>query len=189
MDAVPSGLKMLYKNTFPQSSIQSLDLVDTAVGQVCFSSSVKHNNRQVQALFQKDVVFRPPIVTFWNSRVDGLIWHNIWKLPHEYLITNKVKYISFKLIYKYYPSNYFLVNRFNCNIDTRIFCGLHIETFFHLFWSCPYSANFWSDFCSFVRDHNMPSFQLCFENVLLVFSTYDMSFHKEYYFTNLLLLN
>ncbi len=95
----------------------------------------------------------------------------------------------FKLIYKYYPSNYFLVNRFNCNIDTRIFCGLHIETFFHLFWSCPYSANFWSDFCSFVRDHNMPSFQLCFENVLLVFSTYDMSFHKEYYFTNLLLLN
>ncbi len=74
---------MLYKNTCPQSSIQSLDLVDTAVGQVCFSSSVKHNNRQVQALFQKDVVFRPPIVTFWNSRVDGLIWHNIWKLNHK----------------------------------------------------------------------------------------------------------
>ncbi len=26
-----------------------------------------------------------------SSRVDGLIWHNIWKLPHKYLITNKVK--------------------------------------------------------------------------------------------------
>ncbi len=68
---------MLCKNTCPQSSIQSLDLVDTAVGRVCFLSSVKHNNRQVRALFQKDVVFIPPIVTFWNSHVDGLIWHNI----------------------------------------------------------------------------------------------------------------
>ncbi len=132
MDAVPSGLKMLCKNTCPQSSIQSLDLVDTAVGRVCFLSSVKHNNRQVCALFQKDVVFRPPIVTFWNSRVDGLIWHNIWKLPHKYLITNKVKYISFKLIYKYYPSNYFLVNRFNCDIDTLCtFCGLHTEIMYY----------------------------------------------------------
>ncbi len=64
MDAVPSGLKMLCKNTCPQSSIQSLDLVDTAVGRIYFLSSVKHNNRQVRALFQKDVVFRPPIVTF-----------------------------------------------------------------------------------------------------------------------------
>ncbi len=34
----------------------------------------------------------------------------------------------------------------------------------------------------------MPSFQLCFENVLFVFFTYDMSFHKEYYLINLLLL-
>jgi len=55
-------------------------------------------------------------------------------------------------------------------------------------WSCPYSDKFWSDFCSFVRDHIMPSFQLCFENVLFVFFTYDMSFHKEYYLINLLLL-
>ncbi len=49
---------MLCKNTCPQSSLQSLVLVDTAVGRVCFLSSVKHNNRQVCALFQKDVVFR-----------------------------------------------------------------------------------------------------------------------------------
>ncbi len=77
----------------------------------------------------------------------------------------------FKLIYEYYPSNYFLVNRFNCDIDTLCtFCGLHTETFFHLFWSCSYSDIFWSDFCSFVRDHIMPSFQLCFENVYLFFS-------------------
>ncbi len=41
------------------------------------------------------------ITTFWNSWVDGLIWHNIWKLPHKYLLTNEVKYIYFKLVYKY----------------------------------------------------------------------------------------
>ncbi len=34
----------------------------------------------------------------------------------------------------------------------------------------------------------MPSFQLCFENVLFIFFTYDMSFHKEYYLINFLLL-
>ncbi len=34
----------------------------------------------------------------------------------------------------------------------------------------------------------MPSFQLCFENVLFVFFTYDMSFHEEYYVINVLLL-
>ncbi len=80
------------------------------IGRVCFSSS---NNRQVRALFLTEFVFGSPVVTFWNSCVDDLMWHNIWKLPHKYLITNKVKYTSFKLIY----SNYFLVNRFNCDID------------------------------------------------------------------------
>lgn len=102
MNAVPSGLKMLCKNTRPQSSLQYLNPVDTAIGRVCFSSSsVKHNNLQVRALFQRDVVSRPPNITFWNSHVDGLIWHRIWKLPHKYLLTNKVKEISFKLIYKW----------------------------------------------------------------------------------------
>ncbi len=86
--------------------------------------------------------------------------------------------------------------QFNCDID--ILCTLwstyrNMYLFiylFHLFWSCPYSASFWSDFCSFVRHHNiMPSFQICFENILLVFFfTYDMSFHKEYYLIHLLLL-
>ncbi len=81
------------------------------------------------------------------------------------------------------------MKRFNCDIDTLCtFCGLHTETCFHLFWSCPYSANFMSDFCSFVRDHIMPSFQLCFENILFVFFTYNMSFHKENYLINVLLL-
>ncbi len=34
----------------------------------------------------------------------------------------------------------------------------------------------------------MPSFQLCFENVLFVFFNYDLSFHNEYYLINVLLL-
>ncbi len=71
------------------------------------------------------------ITTFWNSWVDGLIWHNIWKLPRKYLLTNKVKYIYFKLVYKYYPSNYFLVNRFNC--DTDSLCILWSTTYIFIY--------------------------------------------------------
>ncbi len=86
-----------------------------------------------------------------------------------------------------YPSNYFLVNRFNCDIDTLCtFCGLHTETFFSFILELSLLQT--PDFCSFVRDHIMPSFQLCFENVLFIFFTYDMSFHKEYYLINFLLL-
>ncbi len=112
------------------------------------------------------------IISFWNSCVDGLMWHRIWELPHTYLNkTNniKVKSIYCKLFYKCYPSNYFLVNRFNCDIDLCCtFCGLQ-PFFFQLF--CSYSASFWLDFGSFVKDHIMHSFQLCFENITFVFNT------------------
>lgn len=46
-----------------------------------------------------------------------------------------------------------------------------------------------SDFCSFIKDHIMPSFHLYFEKVLFVFfHTYDMYYHKGCYLINLLLL-
>jgi len=131
---------------------------------------LKNNNRYIRALFQRDIVSRPALVSFWNGCVDGLLWSKIWKLPHKYLITNKIKEISFKLIYKYYPCKYYLVNRFNFDIEIFCtFCGLHAETY-HLFWSCPHLVCFWSDFCPFMKAHIMPSFELCFKNVLFVFS-------------------
>jgi len=68
-----------------------------------------------------------PDLLYHFGMVDNLVWNNIWKLPHKYLITNKIKEISLKLIYKYYPCNYYLVNRFNYDIDNffLIFCDLH----------------------------------------------------------------
>jgi len=50
MDAFPSGLKMLLKNTCPQLHLYLLDPADTEVGRICFSLSPKNNNHYVQAL-------------------------------------------------------------------------------------------------------------------------------------------
>lgn len=42
---------------------------------------------------------------YWNSFVNILGWKKVWLLPHKYIIVNKVREVSFKLIHRFYPAN------------------------------------------------------------------------------------
>lgn len=155
MDAIPSGVIMLFRNTsYSVVELPSLDPSSTAVGKICFPP-FKKNNRGIRSLFQKDITSIPTAVSFWNSRLGNLRWRSIWGLFNKFLLRNKIIEISFKIIHRYYPTNVYLT-RFNSDIETNCsFCGLYPEDLFHLFWDCEYVhvQTFWVDVCQFMDQY------------------------------------
>lgn len=45
----------------------------------------------------------PHNLSYWNNMVDNLHCKKIWSLRYKYLLTNKMREISFKIMHKYYP--------------------------------------------------------------------------------------
>lgn len=106
---IPSVVVMLLKDaTVQRSVVPVLNPVDTPVGQICFTS-IRNNNRGIRRLFQSDIVSAPYVVTYWNGFAKDLNWKIIWNLPYKFLLTNKVREVSFKIIHRYYPANHYLV--------------------------------------------------------------------------------
>ncbi len=70
----------------------------------------QRNNYKIRALFQKEITTIPYVIPYWNNIVENIPWEKVWTLPHKYLLTNKIKEITFKLIHKCYPTKSFLGN-------------------------------------------------------------------------------
>lgn len=108
-DAILSGTLMLFRDV---TRLHLLDLpllnpVDSPIGKMCFSL-LPQNNRSIRALFERDIVSIPYVTTYWNTFVNNICWKQVWLLPHKYLLVNKVKEVSFRMIHKYYPANHYL---------------------------------------------------------------------------------
>uniref|UniRef100_A0A8C8LLL7 Reverse transcriptase zinc-binding domain-containing protein n=1 Tax=Oncorhynchus tshawytscha TaxID=74940 RepID=A0A8C8LLL7_ONCTS len=78
-------------------------------------------------------------------------------LPHTYLLVNKIKEASFKIIHKYYPANHYM-KKFKENINSNCsFCNDHPETVVHLFWHCMHVRKLWQDISrmtkTFLKDY------------------------------------
>ncbi len=81
-------------------------------------------------------------------------------LPNKFLITNKVKEVSYKIIHKYYPAKNY-VQKFKKDINTNCsFCDSHPETVLHLFWLCSYTKKLWADLSRFTTDYLTKGFVL-----------------------------
>lgn len=63
----------------------------------------------MSVLLQKDIVSIPHVMFFWNHIVNYIDWRKVWMVAHKYLITNKVKEISFRIIHKSYPAHHDMV--------------------------------------------------------------------------------
>lgn len=101
-DAIPSGTLILFRNLpNPLPSVSVPNPIDSHIGKICFSTLSRNNNRHIRALFQKDVVSVPHVISYWNRFVNDIDWNKVWMIPHKYLITNKVKDVSFRIIHKY----------------------------------------------------------------------------------------
>ncbi len=129
--------KRLNYQQFPQLSPNH-----SPIGKICFSYHCNNYNRSIRALFQKDVASKSNAIVYWNQFVSDVDWKKVWLLPNRYLLTNKVKEISFKLLHRIYPAKLYLT-KFKKDIDVRCsFCKQKPETAVHLFWHCPYASFF-----------------------------------------------
>ena len=140
-DAIPSGIMMLFRNAVrPLHIFASLpDPADSPVGKVCFSQH-PHSSKDIGALFQKDIVSVPHVMSYWNQLVDNVDWRKVWMVPHKYLILNKVKEVSDTTLL-------IIMVKYKRDIHVKCcFCKDHSETVLHLFWHCLHTQAF-QGFC------------------------------------------
>ena len=188
MGAIPDAILMLLKGTVRVDNTPLLDPVETMVGSVCLSPKIKNANRGIRALFQNNIISIPSAVSYWSRFVDGLNWKVIWNLPYKYLLTNKVREVSFKLIHRYYPTSHYLL-RFKKDICTDCsVCEAHPETVLHLFWNCDHADTFWKDMTRFIIDNIDPDFCLHWQNVLFGFQNNSSKKRNEDFIINLLII-
>ncbi len=153
-----------------------------------FVTTTRNNNRNIRSLFQRDVTSIPNVVPYWSNFVDNLNWGNIWNLPYKYLLTNKVREVSFKIIHRYYPAKQYLL-RFKLDICVNCsLCGICPETMVHLFWQCPYTITFWKDLSRYITIKLIADFSLFWKNVLFGFHDDQSKKQKEIYLINLLII-
>ena len=185
-DAIPSGTIMLFKYTGRLPPTVSLpDVAESPVGRICFSQ-LPHNNKNIRALFQKEIVSIPNVTFYWNRFVNDIDWEKVWMIPHKYLIVNKVKEVSFRIIHRYYPANHYMI-KFKRDINTYCsFCEDHPETVLHLFWHCPHTRTFWQNLSRFIIDHIYKDFALLWKDVIFCF--YKQSKENIFFIINLLIL-
>jgi len=185
-DAVPQGVLMLFKGFSSSSLYRSVDLCKTFVGKQCFSSSKSKNNKKIRVLFQEESVSMPCVISYWNGFVSDIPWKKVWTLPHKYLITNKIREITFKLIHRVYPDKCFL-KRLKNDINTLCsFCSEKPETSLHLFWNCSLTMTFWYDICDFIKCYVNPNFDFTYRNV--IFGFHECEKKRDIYFINLIFL-
>lgn len=187
--AIPNGVIMLFKNSNISSPVPvSLpNPLLSPVGKTCFTHTLRNANKNIRALFQKESVSVPYVVSYWNRFVVDIIWKKVWRIPNQYLLTNKVKEVSFKIIHKYYPANHYMI-KFKRDIDANCsFCGDQPETVLHLFWTCSYPSIFWKDLSRYVINHLHKDFVLKWENIVFCFFRKQTK-ENQYFIINLLII-
>ena len=67
-------------------------------------------------------------------------------LRHSTILRDtKLQELQFKLLYDILITNYWLKRFELSETDACTFCGIECESLLHLFWSCRYAADFWSE--------------------------------------------
>ena len=102
----------------------------------------KFNNRLLRDIFYRKSI--PSAIFCWASSFD-VNWRRAWLTAHTFMVTNKVKEISFKMIHRFYPCNS-LISKYIPDVTSECnFCELETESIEHLFCHCLYSEVFWTD--------------------------------------------
>lgn len=186
MDAIPYGaITLLRDSARSQISLSVAHPFDTTIGNICFLSNSCSRNRKIRQLFQNEIVSLPYIVSYWNGQFVDIPWKKVWTLSSKYLITNKVKDVSYKLLHLFYPVKLYLKKMFP-DIDTLCsFCGAEHESISHLFWECTYTSLFWKNFCIFVHTFSSQSFSLLYKDVLFGQHNFDKNVKDQYFLINL----
>ncbi len=104
------------------------------IGKIGFLAPSSGRKKIIRQLFQAEITFLPYIVSHWNGLNDNMPWKKVWTLSSKYLITNKVKDVSYKLLHLFYPVKLYMKTMFP-DIDSLCsFC--EAESMSHRFWEC-----------------------------------------------------
>ncbi len=160
---------------------------ETAIGKNSFALSTSFRNRKIQHLFQNDIT-TVPSVFHWSNYLYDIPWKKVWSLPNTYLITNKVKEVSFKLLHRVYPVNVYIKKMFPERDPLCSFCGMVDESVSHLFWECTHVTIFWKKFCLFIRASILDNFSLLYKDVLFGFYHADKNIKDKYFLIHLFIL-
>ncbi len=110
----------------------------------------------------------PPATVYWSNFLSNIDWRKVWTLPQKFLLTNKVKEVSFKLIHRFHPVKQYL-KKLKSDIDVKCsFCEQHPETCTHLFWSCQFTYGLWKDVNRLMVNKSFSDFILYFRNIIFV---------------------
>ncbi len=99
--AIPAGVHMLFKCSVHTSA---LSVCPPRPEHTSASSICKPKNHQIRSLFLKEIIYTPHVIFYWNNIFNNVNWTQVWSLLQKFLLTNKVKEISYKLIHRVYPT-------------------------------------------------------------------------------------
>ncbi len=91
----------------------------------------------IRHLFQNDITTVPSDVFHWSYCFYDIPWKSVWSLLNKYLMTNKVKEVSFTLLHRVSPVNVYLKKMYP-EKDPLFICGMVDESVSHLFWECTH---------------------------------------------------
>uniref|UniRef100_A0A3P9JF49 Reverse transcriptase domain-containing protein n=1 Tax=Oryzias latipes TaxID=8090 RepID=A0A3P9JF49_ORYLA len=183
--AIPAALIHLIKNTvftplrtiisLPKLQINGCNFLDFKLNNNLLNNCLKERIYHVH----NRASFRS--FSFFNSQSLLVKAHSKYiKWP----VLPKVKETHFKIINKYYPVSDFLQSRFKFDVESCIFCNSNEETLEHLFFSCDYSKEFWTQIRNWINlKLNIPPFGI--SDVMLFMENIDDSFSN---FINIILL-
>jgi len=156
MDAIPSGILALLKGTGKPDCL----LWTLSWSQLVIYVSQPQRGTVIFALYSREMspahLMLSPI---------GLILLTTW-INNKYLLTNKVREISFKIIHRYYPAKQYLLRFKLVMCVNSSLCGVCPETMVHLFWQCPYTITVWKDLSRFITVRLIADFSLFWRDVL-----------------------
>lgn len=189
MDAIPSGAITLLKNSLhsvlPVTSL--INACETVIGKICFSHNPFLRNRKIRHLFQNEITSIPHVIFHWSNLFYDIPWKIVWSLPNKFLITNKVKEVSFKLLHRVYPVNVYIKKMLPEKDPLCSFCRILDESVDHLFWECTHIKIFWKEFSLFIRVSLLYNFSLSYKDVLFGFYHVD-KVKDKYFLINLFIL-
>lgn len=120
-DSISSGLfSLLGHVTGNRAQRVPPQVSGTETGRACFLTAIKKKDRTTWVPFLQDWTCSPS-PSYWSSLVGNMCWDKVWLLPPIFL-TNKVKDVSFKMLYRFYPANHFQSVKGDINYRLHFFC-------------------------------------------------------------------
>lgn len=180
--AIPQGIITLLRNETVLDQFNKSFSSSVSINGLSFLDR-KFNNKVIKNLLCAKSI--PASRYKWSPLYENINWNRAWNNPHKFLITNKVKEISFKILHHYYPCNK-IICKFIPTVDEKCsFCFMETETLDHLFYSCSYSSSLWNDIQDFINGQLGSNIHLSNFDIFFYFSDSNSSVQ---YLVNLIIL-